>query len=76
MKHVKPLRILMTLVLVALVVGCDSRRRAAEGTIFSFVEAVQTEDLDALRCSLAGAAQRYGPITWILKMIGVAPSRP
>jgi hypothetical protein len=45
----------MTLVLVALVVGCDSRRRAAEGTIFSFVKAVQTEDLDALRCSLAGA---------------------
>jgi hypothetical protein len=37
--------------------GCDSGRRTAERTIFSFVNAVQKEDVDALRCLLSGASR-------------------
>ena len=45
----------MTLVLAGAVVSCDTGRGAAQRTIFSFVDAVQTENLDALHCLLAGA---------------------
>ena len=36
---------------------CDSGRGQAERTIFSFVNSVQSENVDALRCLLAGASR-------------------
>jgi len=44
-------------ILIASSWGCGSGRAEAERTIFSFVTAVQTENLDALQCLLAGASE-------------------
>jgi hypothetical protein len=52
--------IFLRTVLALTVVGltcCDSGRGTAERTIFSFVNAVQSENVDALRCLLAGASR-------------------
>jgi hypothetical protein len=52
--------IFFRIVVVLAVVGltcCDSGRGPAERTIFSFVNSVQSENVDALRCLLAGASR-------------------
>jgi len=49
------LRIVVAVALLASA-SCDSGRRTAERTIFSFVNAVQKEDIAALRCLLSGGS--------------------
>ena len=49
--------LLLVLLFLVLTGGCQPGRSTAEQTILSFVDAVQTEDLGALHCLLAGASR-------------------